>query len=172
MAKHSDRNRPLNAAQVLNRLAEIELAGLQFYQGLYEGSDSERVKQLAKMMAKAELRHHKRFLKYAEHAELRAAEENAPVLTGPLPDEVARPLYADVFVNRERVKESAKNMSDIEAIQVAIRAEESTALLMTQLRSFVRGAQKGYITRVIKEEWGHKARLEELMQKHFLKQRK
>jgi len=156
---------PLSAAQVLRRLAAIERDGVAFYQGLLQGTTSEPVRKLAAMMVRAETRHEKRFLEYAQRAEAAGPEGNT--LTSPLPNDVARLLSVPVFVPRDRVRKSAPFAKDIEVIRVAIRAEESLALLLTQLRAHVPRAQRAYVTRAINEEWRHKAELEELVKKHF-----
>ena len=46
----------VSAAQVLRRLADMELEGLQFYEGLEAGSESPWVRDLAQALVKAELR--------------------------------------------------------------------------------------------------------------------
>jgi len=59
------------------------------------------------------------------------------------------------------------NANDVNMIKLAIRAEEHLALLLTQLHSYVSRPQGAYIARVVKEEWGHKEKLEDIMKEHF-----
>lgn len=158
----------LTAAQVLRRLADIELEGIQFYRGLADGTDSPAVRDLAERMLRAEQRHHDRFMKYAIAAEQKAALEGYG-LTAPIPAEIKNLLDTKVFVTRERAQNASRYATDIQLFQVAIRTEEHTALLLTQLRPYVPRTQRAYIEQVIKEEWGHKDRLEIFLKKHIQK---
>jgi rubrerythrin len=160
----------VSAGRVLRRLAEIEQDGVEFYQGLMEGTKLDFVRKLAAKMVRAEDRHRRRFLGYAEEAE-RSAGGDLDQLAKPLPPEVVRLLGVRIMVDKARVKQSALYATDEEALRVAIRAEEHIALLLTQLREYVAPAQRGYISRVIKEEWNHKARLEEMYQGRVMKAR-
>jgi len=156
---------PITAAGVLSRLAEIEEDGRRFYEGLAEGAQLKWVKKLAEMLVRAETRHHARFLGYARRAEMkmmtRAAKEEA------LPPEVTRLLRAHVFESREMGQRAGRFMTELEAVKLAIQAEEKLALLLTQLRMFVQPMERRYIDRVIREEWAHKARLEEIYHQHM-----
>lgn len=156
----------ISAGRVLRRLADIESEGAQFYEGMMHGTKSEKVRQLATMLFKAEKRHRKRFLEYAVSAEKRAADEDAAEQK--LPAEVEHLFKACIFVSKQRIEVSAEHAQDLDMIKLAIRAEESVALLLTQLSSFVPRAQRAYIVRVVDEEWGHKRKLESLLQKHFV----
>jgi rubrerythrin len=154
----------VSASQVLRRLAEIEQEGASFYEGLLEGTQSEWIRKLAKMLIKAERRHKKRFLEYAERAEARA---DANSLARPLSRDVIRLLTTPVVVSKDEGKQSAPHMRDEEALKLAIRAEENIALLLAELREYVPKDQRRYISRVIKEEWHHKAELEKIYRKTF-----
>jgi rubrerythrin len=59
---------PLTAAGVLERLAQIELEGIEFYKGLARGTQHEWVRKLSKVMVEAEQRHYERFSRYATAA--------------------------------------------------------------------------------------------------------
>ena len=157
---------PLSAGQVLRRLAEIEEEGVQFYRALYDGTESGWVRELAESLLQAERRHGKRFLEYAKKAEHEAGS-GGNTLVGTLPTQVFRKLYSPVFASRMRFKASAKYAGDIEILRLAVRIEETTALLLTELRGFVPKSQRAYISRVIKEEWGHKERLEHVLKKRL-----
>ena len=156
---------PLPASRVLQRLAEMEEQGIAFYQGLQEGTKSPRIAKLAGSLIKAEARHRDRFMTYAYEAA--EGEENKD-LAGELPAEALRLLNTNIFVSGDQVKSSAPYARDIDMVKLAIRAEENAALLLEELKSFVPKKQRPYIARVVKEEWKHKARLEEVMKKHFL----
>ena len=157
---------PLTSAQVLRRLADHEREGVAFYQGLLQATDSDDIRKLAEMMIRAERRHRERFLAYARKAEaLGSGSGNA--LTGPLPAQLTRLLGTRVFVDLDRAKKTAAYANDNEILSIAIRAEESLALLLTQLRDFVPRGQRPFIGRVIKEEWNHKAKLEQIKKKCF-----
>ncbi len=159
------RSRPfVKASEVLRRLAAIEKEGVDFYQGLYEGAESPWIRDFAKMMVRAEGRHHSRFLEYADRAERRFYEED-DVLFEPLPEEIRRILATMVFAPKERVKRSAPYATDEQALQVALRAEASLAMLLVQLRGYVPAPQRRYIDRVIKEEEQHQDFLKELLTK-------
>jgi rubrerythrin len=149
---------PIPPAQILRHLAEIEEAGIRFYEGMRDGTPSDKVRELAIMMARAEARHKRRFLEYAARA---GADCPLPDLEHMSP-EIERLFMARVFSARESAKHAVAYASDLEVLRFAIRAEEQVAMLMTQLRLFVPPAHRRYIDRVIKEEWNHKARLEKM----------
>ncbi len=157
----------VSAEQVLKRLAQIEDDGVRFYEALKRGTASDKVRSLASMLIKAEMRHRDRFLEYARRAH-ESSDPNDATPAGPLPVEAARLLDADIFIPEKRIEESAKYARDIEIINLAIRIEESAALLLTSLQSFVPKNQRAYIVRVIKEEWQHKAKLEEVRKQFFM----
>ena len=154
----------LSASQVLYRLAELEDHGAQFYEGVRNGANSEWVRKLATVLVRAEKRHHVRFLEYARMAEM--GETGAGGIAALTP-ELSHLLNVQVFASRERAERSVQYASERDIVNVAIRAEESLALLMTELCDYVPRHEKTYIKRVIKEEWGHKASLEDLLRKHF-----
>ena len=157
---------PLTAAEVLERLAQIELEGLNFYRGLLRGTQLRMVRELAEMMIEAEQRHHDRFSRYAAMARDSAnPADNA--LTAALPPEVMRLMSEKVFVSGELGEKAGQNVDERKALRMGIRAEENTVLLLGQLRSYVPRSRRGYIDRVIKEEQDHQARLESLWRKCF-----
>jgi len=156
----------LTASAVLRRLAELEERGIAFYQGVVEGTKSDWVRKLAEKLIRAEQRHKKRFLAYAERAEAKGGKA-ANALTAPLPPEVVRLLNTSIFVGKDRVKRSVPYAKDLEVLKVAIRAEEHAALLLGQLKPYIPHGERPYITRVINEEWGHKDALEQVRNKHF-----
>ena len=156
----------VTAEQVLRRLAELELAAAQFYEGLLAGTKSKLVAKLAEMMIQAETRHRKRFLIYAD----RAAEKDDPneyVMTETLPEHLVALLETNIWPSRKIIERSAKYSDDRAFIDFAIQAEEQSALLLTALRYSVPRKHQPYITRVIREEWGHKAKLEEIRERYF-----
>lgn len=157
---------PLSARRVLLRLAEHEQAGIDFYTAVMQGTASEWVGKLAQMMIKAEKRHKTRFLSYADRAR-QATDPSEYTLTGSLSPDLRRLLMEPIFGRPEQAKASARYAGDREMLQVAVRAEEKTALLLGQLRSYVPRVQRPFINRVIKEEWGHKAKLENFLHKYF-----
>lgn len=162
----TDADTPVTAAEVLERLAQIELDGLSFYRGLLRGTKLEMVRELAKMMIEAEKRHHERFSRYASVARGSAdPAENA--LTAALPPEVMRLMSDRVFISGELGEKAGQNIDEREALRMGIRAEENTVLLLSQLRSYVPRSRRGYIDRVIKEEQDHQTRLESIYRKHF-----
>lgn len=157
---------PLTASDVLERLAQIELEGLEFYKGLKRGTQLEWVSKLAGMMIQAEQRHYDRFKRYA--AEAYASSNPADnALTGVLPAEVARVMSEKVFVSGELGEKAGHNVDDRRALVMAIKAEESTVFLLGELRSYVPRNQREYINQVIKEEQNHQTQLESLYRKHF-----
>ena len=157
---------PISAAQVLDRCAELEADGLEFYQGLLKGAQSEWVRKLARMMVKAEIRHRDRFLRYAEQA--RASDKPADAsLSGPLPPELALLMSERIFISEELGERTGRNVDERKALELAIRAEEGLALLYGQIRSYVPRNQRKYIDQIIKEEQHHQSDLEKLWRKHF-----
>lgn len=162
----AEKRTPLTAAEVLDRLAQIELEGLEFYRGLMRGTQLEWVRELAEMMIEAEQRHYDRFTRYAAKARASAnPADNA--LTGALPPEVMRPMSERVFVRGALAEKAGQNVDERRALKMAIQAEKNTVFLLGQLRSFVPSSQRVYINQVIKEEQDHEARLESLYRKHF-----
>ena len=159
---------PLAASYLLRKLADIEEQGVLFYQGWLAGTESEWVMKLAATMIRAEQRHHERFLEYAERAE---RSEGASRANGPLnlPPDVVRVLSTHLFTTKEQIQKAAKYARDIEMIEMAIHAERSLALLLTQLSPYVPKEERKYVKRVIKEEWNHHAKLDRLRTKHFSK---
>ena len=154
----------VSAAQVLRRLADIEQEGVEFYEGLREGTQSEYIRTFADKLVRAEKRHRDRLLSYAEKAEEHAKDEGN-TLKEPLPAEIRQLLEKRVMASRERIRKSAPYARDEEALRIALRAEESLALLLTELREYVPKEQRPYISRVIKEEWAHKEHIEKLLKK-------
>ncbi len=163
MAASSDTEGYVTASQVLRRLADIEQEGVEFYKGLKEGTQSEWIRAFADKLIRAEKRHRDRFLIYAEKADA-ASGGDGDALTAPLPAQVRQLLEKRIVAPRERIRKSAPYASDVEALRVALRAEESLALLLTELREYVPKEQRRYISRVIKEEWAHKAHIEKLIE--------
>jgi|GEM_PF-3118474 len=173
MLKRRSKNRaqagagtPLTAAEVLDRLAQIELDGLEFYRGLLRGTRLDKVRELAQMMIEAEQRHHDRFSRYAAMA--RASSNPADnALTAELPPELMRLMSDRVFISGELGEKAGQNLDERKALRMGIKAEENTVLLLSQLRSYVPRNRRGYIDQVIKEEQNHQDRLESLFRKYF-----
>jgi rubrerythrin len=158
--------KPLTAADVLDRLAQIELDGLEFYRGLQRGTQLDWVRELAEVMIEAEKRHYNRFVQYADKA--RASTDPADnALKELLPDEVVRLMSAKVFISGELGEKAGQNVDERKALRMAIKAEENTVLLLGQLRSYVPREQRLYINQVIKEEQQHQTRLESVYRKNF-----
>ena len=157
---------PLAASYLLRRLADIEEQGVLFYQGWLEGTKSEWVTKVASAMVRAEQRHHNRFLKYAARA-----EESEGAFHGEgspnLPPDVIHVLSTTLFTAKAQIQKAAQYAGDYEMIEMAIRAEESLALLLTRLRQYVPKTERKYVNRVIKEEWAHHAKLDRLRRNHF-----
>lgn len=156
----------ITVSQVLYCLAEMEKQGQYFYEGMLAGTQSKRVRALAEMMIRAEKRHGARFLKYAEMAET-GRSDSAQNNRQSLPGQVAHLLRKQLFATPESAAGFARNASDAEVVKEAIRGEEKSALLLTELRDYVPQSQRAYLTRVINEEWHHKTLLEELLRRHF-----
>ena len=157
---------PVTAAEVLERLAQIELDGLEFYRGLRRGTRLDKVRELAEMMIEAEQRHHDRFSRYAAMARA-SGNPSDNALTGALPPEVVRLMSEKVFVSGELGEKAGQNVDERQALRMGIRAEENTVLLLGQLRSYVPRNRRGYIDRVIKEEQNHQDRLESVYRKYY-----
>ena len=165
-SKRTMADTPLTAGQVLRRLADLEQKGAAFYEALLNGTESEWVRKLARVMVRAEKRHRARFLDYARRAEAKN-DALSNTLTQPLTPDLTRLLTVSVFASAPQAAKSVRYARDEDVLKVAIRAEESLALLLTQLRSYVPSEQRRYISRVIKEEWGHKDKLEKALRKYF-----
>jgi len=153
----------MNASTVMRRLVEIEEEGMAFYQGLAEGTRSAWTRKFALWLRNAEKGHRDYFARLAEHAETHAEDEDPWAYS--LPDEILALLSARILPSKDQILREAPYTSDLEAIQLAIQAEERAALLVTRLRDFVAHDQRGYMERVIREEWDHKAKLDELLER-------
>lgn len=149
----------LSGVEVLLRLAQIELMGIEFYEAMEKGAQSEEVRKLAESLKKAEERHHDRFSQYAQ----RLAAQDHSATPKPIPPAIQEILNTPIFSEKKRIAQSAKYLDDIETLKYAIDAEDRTALILTQLQPHVPAAHRPYIARVIKEEWRHKERLESLL---------
>jgi rubrerythrin len=157
---------PLTVGEVLDRLAQIELEGIEFYKGLMRGTEFEWVRKLSEMMITAEQRHHDRFTQYAAAA--RASSDPADnALTDALPAQVMSLMSEKVFVTGDLAEKAGHNVDERRALVMGIQAEKNTVLLLSQLGLYVPRNQRGYINQVIKEEQNHQARLESLYRKHF-----
>ena len=154
-----------SAAEVLRRVAEIEEESRLFYVGLRDNTKNEWVHRFADELMKAEIRHRDRFYKYAARAEAKAADKGR--FGGECPEKVMHLLATRILPTKEQIAHSAPYASDREAIQLAIRAEEHIALLLTEVREYMLQDEKKYIDRVIKEEWGHHARLQLILRNHI-----
>jgi rubrerythrin len=150
-----------SAGDALRYLAEREEEGVSFYEGLMEGTKSEFVRDLAEKLGRAEKRHKQRFLEYAARAD--AGEEEGG--DRPVPLELQRLLKSRLFVEKERIRQSAQYASDVEMIKVAIGAEEKAALVVAELAQYVPRNQRPYLARVLKEEKGHQERLQKVLQR-------
>jgi len=148
----------------------MEEHGFAFYEGLWQGTNSDLVRKLARMMMKAEQRHRQRFLSYAQRAE-ESDDAGDDRLTGALPPEVLRLLKTGVFVPKGRSVKAAEYAQDEEVLNIAITAEQTLALLLTELRQYVPRGQRRFIDHVTKQEWGHKAKLEQVLRKTVNKHR-
>ena len=157
---------PLTAAGVLDRLAQIELEGIEFYKGLARGTQHEWVRELSEVMVEAEQRHYDRFTKYAEAART-SSDPTDNALTGALPAQVMRLMSETVFVTGDLAEKAGHNVDERRALVMGIQAEKNTVFLLSQLRLYVPRNQRGYINQVIKEEQNHQTQLESLYRKHF-----
>ena len=149
------------AGDALRYLAEREEEGVRFYEGLMEGTKSDFVRELAEKLARAEKRHKQRFLEYAERADAGEKEEG----DGPIPLELQRLLTTRLFVEKDRIKQSAQYAKDEEMLKVAIGAEEKATVVVAELAQYVPRSQRPYLARVLKEEKGHKERLEKVLRR-------
>lgn len=154
---------PLSSANVLERCAELEARGIEFYRGVLRGAQSEWMKKLARMLIEAEERHRDRFQKYALAARARAVE----AAEGPRSPELQRLLSETVFMTGELAERTAKNMDDRAALQTAIKHEANLVLLFSQLRGYVPPDQRSFIDTIIKEEQEHEAKLVSMRKKYF-----
>mgnify|MGYP006302074205 CR=1 FL=1 len=156
----------ITAEQVLRRLAELEEHAAAFYEGLLDVAETKPLRKLGETMLKAEKRHRKRFLAYAEHAK-KHDDPSEYALSGEWPGEVDRLMTVQPFPAPDKARQSARRSEPVEFFKFAIRAEEHMALLLAELRLHVPKKHKPYLTRVMNEEWAHKAKLEEYTRKYF-----
>jgi rubrerythrin len=154
---------PVSAATILDRCAELEARGIEFYRGMLRGAQTQWMRDLARMMVSAEERHRDRFRKYA----LRARTQVGEATEGPVPPDLQRLLQETVFMGGELAEKTAEQMNDRSALEAAIRHESNLALLFAQFRAYVPPDQRSFIDRIIKEEQEHEAKLASYRKKYF-----
>ena len=156
----------VSAAQVLRWLAALEEEGVRFYAGLSLASESQWIHLFSKTMVEAEARHRDRFLDYASAAD--KVNSNAmPPQDSLLPPHLVRILSTRVFVPDADWRIGKRHILDEEIVRKAISLEEQVATLLTQIRPYTPYPQHDFISQVIKEEWGHVEKLEQIAVKHF-----
>ncbi len=157
---------PVSAAQILRWLAALEEEGVGFYAGLSVAFESHWIHLFSKNMVEAEARHRDRFLDYANTAD--QVNSNAtPSKDSLLPPHLVRILSTRVFVSNEDWCIGKRLVPDEEVVKKAIYYEEQIASLLTQIRPYTPYPEHDFISRVIKEEWGHIEKLEQIAVKHF-----
>ena len=157
---------PVSAAQILRWLAALEEEGVKFYAGLSLASESQWIRLFSKTMVEAETRHRDRFLDYANAAD-QVNSNTMPPKDSLLPAHLIRILSTQVFVPEADWRIGKRHVSDEEIVKKAIYLEEQVAFLLTQIRPYTPFPEHDFISRVIKEEWGHVEKLERIAVKHF-----
>ena len=156
----------ISAAEVLEHCAELEQDGIEFYEGIQRGARSKWLRDLAAALVKAEQVHKEHFLSHARESAYNGSEDEAE--TGKArPAELERLMRERVFVPGETAEKVAPTLDDLTVINMAIRNEESVALLLAELRLFVPVEDRHLLDVIIEEEWGHRDRLLKLKRKHF-----
>ncbi|MCD6288508.1 MAG: hypothetical protein J7M12_05280 [Candidatus Hydrogenedentes bacterium] len=153
----------VSAATILERCAQLEAKGIEFYRGMLKGARTEWMRDLASMLMHAEERHRNRFRKYALAARAKVSETGG----GPQLPELKRLMAETVFMTSDLAEKTASNMNDRAALEIAIRHESNLALLFAQFRVYVPPDQRPFIDRVIKEEQQHEAKLISYRKKYF-----
>jgi rubrerythrin len=150
------------ASEILEINVEEERNGAAFYTALAEKSKNKLVKSTAEDIAKQERMHEKRFQDLLGRVEHRESEEQYP---GEFTAYIDALKGNRIFNDPEHAEETAKNVSDIEALQLALKTEYATLKLLRELRRHIDEGEVQYVDLTIEEEETHVNQLNQLLEK-------
>ncbi len=134
----------------------IEAEGVAFYEALVEHTDNAKVKELARMMARAERSHKESFEKLAQKLEGRRKTKPPEGLEESVQRYILALIDHRIFLSPEQAAVAARNYPDLNsAVEMAIRFEKENILLLRECLDVVSRAEKKLIQMIIGEERSH-----------------
>ena len=114
----------VHAADVLKRMAEVEVEGMDFYAFVAETTAMPELRDAAQWLAGAERRHFDRFMEYARHYE-QYVDKRIPFEL--LPEEIRQLFKTKVFPSAAALRLETPPPSDAALVQLALQAERASA---------------------------------------------
>ncbi len=146
----------LDIAQLVRKLALIEEEGVAFYQSLAEHTGNDKIRKLARLMARAEQVHQRGFEKLSLTIGKRPKGKPSDKITAGFKQYVLGLIDHRIFLSPDQASRLAKNVTDLkEAVDVAIRFEKENILLLHECKEVVGGSTKKLIQGIIEEEKRH-----------------
>lgn len=154
----------IHAADVLKRMAEVEVEGMDFYAFVAETTPNPELRDAAQWLADAERRHFDRFMEYAQHYE-RYVDKRIPFDL--LPEEIRHLFKAKVFPAPAALRLETPPPADAILVQHALRAERASAAFVEAFKPYIKEEHQPILDQVAKEELTHAERLERFQREHF-----
>jgi len=153
----------LDIVDVVKKLALIEQEGVAFYESLGKYSKNEKIKKLAKTLARVEKSHQKRFEQLSQDLEKRKRAKSSGAMTPEVRQYLLALIDHRIFLSPEQAETAAENIADEnEAVDMAIRFEKENILLLFECREIVRGEARKFIGTFIGQEKAHVRSLEKI----------
>ncbi|MDH3973273.1 MAG: ferritin family protein [Deltaproteobacteria bacterium] len=145
-----------SASEVMTIAIQIEKNGLNFYNAMAAKSENKEAKELFKFLADEEVKHYSTFQKLLnglKKLEISAYDqEEYNNYLGAL-------TSSRVFNRDANTAEFVKDLTDLDAVEIAIEAEKDSILFYYELLEQAFSEDKNEIEKVIKEEKIHYAKL-------------
>ena len=154
----------LNASEVLQILADIEIEGIEFYMYLEQACELPALREAAGFLIKAEQRHRDRFLDYARNVQQYAEKRIGFEL---LHNNVRLLHNTRIFPSPTTLMLKTPPPNDADLLRLAIEAERANVVLIQDFAPHVLVEHHHVLEQLIKEELQHVERLERFMKKHF-----
>ncbi len=150
------------ASEILEINVEEERNGAAFYSALAEKSENKLVKSAARDIASQERMHEKRFQDLLDRVEFRESDEQYP---GEFSAYIDALKGNRIFNDPAHAEETAQSVSDVEALQLALKTEYATLKLLRELRRHIDEQEAQYVDLTIEEEEDHVHQLNQLLEK-------
>ena len=148
------------ASEILEMNITEERNGAIFYSALSESAKSAKLREKAALIAKQEKTHEERFSQLLHDVERREPEEQYP---GEFEGYVQSLLRFKMFPEGEAARLEAKKLSDIEAIEFALKTEHATLHLLKELKKNLPKEEVEVVELTILEEQDHVSQLNALL---------
>jgi rubrerythrin len=141
----------------------IEQEGVAFYESLDKYTKNEKIKKLAKTLARVEKSHQKRFEQLSQDLEKRKRTKSPSAMTPEIRQYLLALIDHRIFLSPDQARIAAENLADEnEAVDLAVRFEKENILLLIECRELVRGAARKLIETFIGQEKAHVRSLEKI----------